>query len=163
MSYLPRTDQDPAFPPFQQHYPQHPKIPMHLSPLDSSTHQHSSPQPIQDHQQLPKVGQTRCCEFSEISDRSSARPLIEFLLIEDWALLSSSLHFLALDPVLSYHLQDQAIQLIDKSLLDFVHPEEQASARHDLGGVLEDRTLHGSVTRSACRYFSTYLHFTSCI
>ncbi|GJE96612.1 hypothetical protein PsYK624_128110 [Phanerochaete sordida] len=74
---------------------------------------------------LPKVGQTRCY----------------------WALLSTHLNFVYLDPVLQSHLEDQADALIGKSLLTFVHPDEQASARNDLGGVLESRTLHGSVTR----------------
>ncbi|TDL25453.1 hypothetical protein BD410DRAFT_784439 [Rickenella mellea] len=82
-------------------------------------------QPYHEQTQLPKVGQTRCY----------------------WTLLNSSLHFLALDPVLTYHLQEQAPLLLEKCLLDFVHPEEQASARHDLGGVLQERTLHGTVTR----------------
>ncbi|KAF8071733.1 hypothetical protein FPV67DRAFT_1667202 [Lyophyllum atratum] len=75
---------------------------------------------------LPKVGQTRCY----------------------WALLSSELQFIYLDPVLQSHLEEQAELLVGKSLLSFVHPDEQASAKNDLGGVLESRTLHGSVTRA---------------
>ncbi|KAG6830644.1 hypothetical protein H0H92_015541 [Tricholoma furcatifolium] len=74
---------------------------------------------------LPKVGQTRCY----------------------WALLSADLEFIYLDPVLQFHLEEQAPLLLAKSLLSFVHPEEQASAKLDLGGVLDSRTLHGSVTR----------------
>lgn len=65
----------------------------------------------------------------------------------DWAMLSTDLHFIYLDPVLQNHLQEQADSLVGKSLLSFVHPEEQASAKQDLGGVLDSRTLHGSVTR----------------
>jgi hypothetical protein len=52
-----------------------------------------------------------------------------------------------MDPVLQSHLDAQADLLVGKSLLDFVHPDEQASAKQDLGSVLESRTLHGSVTR----------------
>ncbi|KAI0368748.1 hypothetical protein BV20DRAFT_980514 [Pilatotrama ljubarskyi] len=74
---------------------------------------------------LPKVGETRCY----------------------WTLLTSDLHFLYLDPVLASHLGEQAEYLVGKSLLDYVHPDEQASAKVDLGAVLESRTLHGSVTR----------------
>ncbi|TFK47861.1 hypothetical protein OE88DRAFT_753790 [Heliocybe sulcata] len=74
---------------------------------------------------MPKVGETRCY----------------------WALLNADLQFLYLDPVLASHLGPQAEALIGKPLLAFVHPDEQASARHDLGSVLESRTLHGSVTR----------------
>ncbi|KIJ67065.1 hypothetical protein HYDPIDRAFT_109065 [Hydnomerulius pinastri MD-312] len=74
---------------------------------------------------LPKVGETRCY----------------------WSLLSSDLHFIYLDPVLASHLDDQAGLLIGKSLLSFVHPEEQATARGDLAEALEQRTMHGSVTR----------------
>ncbi|KAG6837374.1 hypothetical protein H0H93_010532 [Arthromyces matolae] len=77
------------------------------------------------HGGLPKVGQTRCY----------------------WALLDSELHFVYLDPVLQSHLEEQSSLLRGKSLLDFVHPDEYASARIDLGGVLDSRTLHGSVTR----------------
>lgn len=65
----------------------------------------------------------------------------------DWALLNTQLNFVYLDPVLASHLQEQADLLIGRSLLAFVHPDEQASAEQDLGGVLDSRTLHGSVTR----------------
>ncbi|KAJ7227138.1 hypothetical protein GGX14DRAFT_548057 [Mycena pura] len=74
---------------------------------------------------LPAVGQTRCY----------------------WALLSSSLQFIYLDPVLAYHLGSEAQELVGKSLITFVHPDEQSSAQQDLGSVLDSRTLHGSVTR----------------
>ncbi|TFK40313.1 hypothetical protein BDQ12DRAFT_628218 [Crucibulum laeve] len=93
-----------------------------------STAPDNDPQPYSADQppiSLPKVGQTRCY----------------------WALLSSELHFLYLDPVLSEHLCEQSKLLVGKPLLQFVHPDEQASAKQDLGGVLESRTLHGSVTR----------------
>ncbi|KAL6302350.1 hypothetical protein BKA93DRAFT_736867 [Sparassis latifolia] len=73
----------------------------------------------------PRTGQTRCY----------------------WTLLTPDLTFLYLDPVFSSHLQEQADLLVGKSLLAFVHPDEQASAKLDLGSVLESRTLHGSVTR----------------
>ncbi|EMD34132.1 hypothetical protein CERSUDRAFT_117628 [Gelatoporia subvermispora B] len=73
----------------------------------------------------PKPGQTRCY----------------------WSLLTPELSFLYLDPVLATHLGEQADLLIGKSLLTFVHPDEQDSARLDLGSVLDSRTLHGSVTR----------------
>lgn len=65
----------------------------------------------------------------------------------DWSLLSEDLHFLYVDPVLQNHLDAQANAFIGKSLIEFVHPDEQASAKQDLGDVLASRTLHGSVTR----------------
>ncbi|KAF8348816.1 hypothetical protein F5887DRAFT_1059806 [Amanita rubescens] len=64
-----------------------------------------------------------------------------------WALLNSSLDFIYLDPILSSHLADQAGLLLNKSLIDYVHPDEQASAKHDIGGVVERKTMHGSITR----------------
>jgi len=89
---------------------------------------------------LPRLGQTRCCEHA----RSFPDP---FNPPPDWALLSSDLHFIYLDPLLASHLAEQAESLVGKSLLAFVHPEEQASAKSDLGGVLQSKHLHGSVTR----------------
>ncbi|KAF9450343.1 hypothetical protein P691DRAFT_476612 [Macrolepiota fuliginosa MF-IS2] len=77
------------------------------------------------HHLLPRLGHTRCY----------------------WALLSADLQFIYLDPVLAYHLDAQADLLVGKSLLSFVHPDEQASAKTDLRSVLDSRTLHGSVTR----------------
>ncbi|KAJ7475802.1 hypothetical protein FB451DRAFT_1244826 [Mycena latifolia] len=82
--------------------------------------------PTSDHpSKLPAVGQTRCY----------------------WSLLSATLQFIYLDPVLAYHLGAEAQELVGKSLINFVHPDEQSSAQQDLGSVLESRTLHGSVTR----------------
>ncbi|KIY43960.1 hypothetical protein FISHEDRAFT_77882 [Fistulina hepatica ATCC 64428] len=64
-----------------------------------------------------------------------------------WALLSADLTFIYLDPVFAAHLEAQAENLIGKALLQFVHPDEQQSAKADLANVMESRTLHGSVTR----------------
>ncbi|KAI0768048.1 hypothetical protein BD413DRAFT_566287 [Trametes elegans] len=123
-------------------HPAHPsRVPMHaLSSFDNLPPQsfpQVSPAPMvpnpTQHSQLsdrspiglPKLGETRCY----------------------WTLLTSDLTFLYLDPVLASHLGEQAEHLVGKSLLDYVHPEEKASAREDLGAVLDSRTLHGSVTR----------------
>ncbi|KAI0049763.1 hypothetical protein FA95DRAFT_1537482 [Auriscalpium vulgare] len=103
--------------------PHFPVLPVHAPrpavPVPSYDDNHPS-----DHS-LPKLGETRCY----------------------WTLLSSDLVFVYLDPVLSFHLQDQAGLLVGKPLLDFVHPDEHASAKQDLGNVLQSRHLHGSVTR----------------
>jgi len=79
-------------------------------------------------------------------------------------MLSADLQFIYLDPVLASHLEEQADLLVGKSLLSFVHPDEQASAKVDLGGVLESRTLHGSVTRYASFLFSSlsFSQFAPC-
>ncbi|KAI0264492.1 hypothetical protein BC834DRAFT_937825 [Gloeopeniophorella convolvens] len=95
---------------------------INMAPFDALSVHHSAQTP--DHR-LPKVGETRCY----------------------WTLLSSDLRFVYLDPVLSYHLVDQADLLIGRPLLEFVHPDEQTSAKNDLGNVLSTRALHGSVTR----------------
>ncbi|KZT73143.1 hypothetical protein DAEQUDRAFT_722264 [Daedalea quercina L-15889] len=100
-----------------------------LPPLPSAPPTPSTtvpPSPVQDRPvALPRLGQTRCY----------------------WCLLTPDLQFIYLDPVLAHHLGEQADLLIGKSLLTYVHPDEQASAKLDLGSVLESRTLHGSVTR----------------
>ena len=78
-------------------------------------------------------------------------------------MLSADLQFIYLDPVLQSHLEEQAESLLGRSLLSFVHPDEQASAKQDLGGVLNNRTLHGSVTRyvpfSLCQMLLNPLYF----
>jgi hypothetical protein len=147
---------------------------VNMSTFDSLSAQHSAQPP--DHG-LPKVGETRCCQCISITyftflrgDRSfihcfiypptffasssasiniSADPPSLFSYYSDWTLLSSDLRFVYLDPVLSSHLVDQAEDLIGRSLLEFVHPDEQASAKTDLGNVLSTKALHGSVTRYA--------------
>ncbi|TFY65049.1 hypothetical protein EVG20_g5732 [Dentipellis fragilis] len=108
------------------HHHHHRQLRMPLPPpsFDSlSVHTPSPPDHLA--HKFPKLGETRCY----------------------WTLLSSDLRFVYLDPVLTYHLVDEAPLVIGKSVFDFVHPDEQASAKHDLGNVLESRTLHGSVTR----------------
>lgn len=69
------------------------------------------------------------------------------LTATDWTLLSADLEFLYVDPVLHAHLGPQANAIVGRRLLDFVHPDEHASAQQDLRKVLQSRTLHGSVTR----------------
>lgn len=125
----------------------------HHHPRQMASAYHAPPTPLshgpdQPPVSLPKVGQTRCCESLSIPGRS--HPSIILLTTKrppDWAMLSADLQFIYLDPVLASHLEDQAELLVGKSLLSFVHPDEQASANQDLGGVLQSRTLHGSVTR----------------
>ncbi|KAH8100079.1 hypothetical protein BXZ70DRAFT_1025238 [Cristinia sonorae] len=119
---------------------------------------HSSLYPDHPPPPLPKVGETRCCEFISpplTNDRSSIVNIRFYISTEpseltsppDWSLLSPDLRFLYVDPVLASHLAEQADDILGKTLLTYVHPDEQASAKHDLGSVLESRTLHGSVTR----------------
>ncbi|KAF8604222.1 hypothetical protein BDV93DRAFT_110352 [Ceratobasidium sp. AG-I] len=64
-----------------------------------------------------------------------------------WSLLDAELRYLYLDPACNVHMGEQAQALIGTCLLDYVHPDEQHSARADLRNVLDSRTLHGSVTR----------------
>ncbi|THV03223.1 hypothetical protein K435DRAFT_775111 [Dendrothele bispora CBS 962.96] len=69
-----------------------------------------------------------------------------------WTLLSTDLRFIYLDPVLQFHLEEQATELLGESLLTFVHPDEQATAKVDLGEVLASKNFHGSITRTRfCR------------
>jgi hypothetical protein len=68
-----------------------------------------------------------------------------------WALLSPSLHFVFLDPVLETHLQGQREGFLGSCLFDYVHPGEEASMRGDLlrginGGGVEGAGVFGCVT-----------------
>ncbi|KAI0033555.1 hypothetical protein K488DRAFT_69807 [Vararia minispora EC-137] len=89
---------------------------------------------------VPTVGQTRCY----------------------WTLVSSALTFVYLDPVLAHHLQDQAELLIGKSIIDFVHQDEQQSAQRDLTEVFHSGNLDGTLTRQASPSHppSTPVHLT---
>ena len=127
-------------------------------PSAQSNFPHPSHLSDRPHITLPRLGQTRCCEFFPVCRRSfidrtcppSPVPfpcLLANIIAIDWTLLTADLTFLYLDPVLASHLGEQADLLIGKPLLAYVHPDEQASAKVDLGAVLESRTLHGSVTR----------------
>ncbi|KAH9959602.1 hypothetical protein BC827DRAFT_493301 [Russula dissimulans] len=127
MSYIanphrPYDSPDPSTYSHSQLSPQNTRNILGVASFDTLSAHHSAQSP--DHR-LPKVGETRCY----------------------WTLLSADLHFVYLDPVLSYHLVDQADLLIGQSLFKFVHPDEQASAKNDLGNVLKSKALHGSVTR----------------
>ncbi|KAH7341673.1 hypothetical protein B0J17DRAFT_268063 [Rhizoctonia solani] len=64
-----------------------------------------------------------------------------------WNLLDSELRYLYLDPTCFAHMGKEAEKVIGTCLLEYVHPDEQESARADLRNVLDSRTLHGSVTR----------------
>ena len=146
LQQMPTSTSSPSSPSYDEYSSQP------LPPQSNCTPQlQNSPSLVFDHSatNLPKVGETRCCVFS--NDRVSITS-IPLTCLADWSLLSSDLHFIYMDPVLASHLAEQADSLVGKSLLAFVHPDEQASAEHDLGGVLESRTLHGSITR--CLSFS---------
>jgi hypothetical protein len=82
-----------------------------------------------------------------VRDLSCDRSSIVSAVSAVWALLNSSLDFIYLDPVLASNLSEQSNLLLGKSLITYVHPDEQASAKHDIGGVVERKTMHGSITR----------------
>jgi hypothetical protein len=65
----------------------------------------------------------------------------------DWALLSSDLSFRYIDPVFTVHAGDQAQAILSCNLLDFVHPVEREHARADLKQIIDEKGLHGSITR----------------
>ncbi|KAJ3776065.1 hypothetical protein FB446DRAFT_722680 [Lentinula raphanica] len=60
-----------------------------------------------------------------------------------WALLSADLEFMYLDPALQ---SDLGGTVVGRSLLEFVHPEEQSTAELDLRLVLQSKTVYGSIT-----------------
>lgn len=74
-----------------------------------------------------------------------------------WSILSPSLDFVFVDPILHTHLGEEMSNFMGSNLLDYVHPEEVASLKADLvsgGGIgsggVESGGVFGSVTR--CRY-----------
>ncbi|KAL8276219.1 hypothetical protein RQP46_011380 [Phenoliferia psychrophenolica] len=74
-----------------------------------------------------------------------------------WAVLSPSLDFVFVDPILHTHLADESPKFVGTNLLDYVHPEEVKNLRKDLvsergpgSGGVESGGVFGSVTR--CRY-----------
>ncbi|KAG9013883.1 hypothetical protein FRB94_004263 [Tulasnella sp. JGI-2019a] len=75
--------------------------------------------------QAPRLGQTRCY----------------------WTVLSAQLTFMYLDPTLQLHMSRQGPLMAGRSILDFVHPDEVASARRDLSRVSQNKEINGSVTR----------------
>lgn len=70
-----------------------------------------------------------------------------------WAILSRSLQFVYLDPILHDHLGGEVPLFLSCNLLDFVHPDEVASLKLDLLPVegvvsgVEAAGVFGSVTR----------------
>lgn len=65
----------------------------------------------------------------------------------DWALLSSQLSFMFLDPTLQLHMSLEGPTLAGRSILDFVHPDEVVSARRDLLRTARHKEINGSVTK----------------
>lgn len=90
-----------------------------------------------------------CCEF--FPKQPNLIGQLFFLLnwshVLDWALLSTDLQFIYVDPIFQFFLKEQASHIIGKSLLQFIHPEEQSTAQRDLGNALNSKTLHGTITR----------------
>lgn len=78
-------------------------------------------------------------------------------LISDWTLLDANLRFVFTDPVLTYHLKEQAGDLIGRTLQEFIHPDERESASKDLALVIQQQAIHGTVTRYVQALFSDYL------
>lgn len=103
-------------------------------------YQHSTRQHHQ-HGQVPTValGRTRCY----------------------WSILSPTLEFVFLDPILHTHLGQESTRFIGSNLLDYVHPDERASLREDLmpkvgdAGGIEGSGVFGSITRSVLPSFFT--------
>jgi hypothetical protein len=70
-----------------------------------------------------------------------------------WCILSPTLHFVFVDPILHTHLEEQSKAFIGSNLLDYVHPDERQSLREDLmpkvgdAGGIEGSGVFGSITR----------------
>lgn len=98
----------------------------------SSCFSHSFTSPsLSNLEELPKLGSIRCY----------------------WTILSPSLDYVYLDPMLERHLGEFAQQFLGSNLLDFVHPDERDQLAEDLlprpdriAGV-ETAGVFGSVTR----------------
>ncbi|GAA6063871.1 hypothetical protein JCM10212_003607 [Sporobolomyces blumeae] len=79
----------------------------------------------------PQIGSTRCY----------------------WVIMSPSLEFMYLDPILEYHMVEYSRTLIGYNLLDFVHPDERNRLAQDLlpdpnrSAGVKTAGVFGSVTR----------------
>ena len=94
-------------------------------------HAFTSPPLSINSEEIPKLGSIRCY----------------------WTILSPSLDYVYLDPLLEHHLGEHAQQFLGSNLLDFVHPDERDQLAEDLlpkpdriAGV-ETAGVFGSVTR----------------
>ncbi|SCV73548.1 BQ2448_7474 [Microbotryum intermedium] len=75
-----------------------------------------------------------------------------------WSILSPSLDYIAVDPILHAHLKEQKDSFLGTNMLDYVHPDERDALRADLmpnpgrdgQSGIEQAGIFGSVTR--CRY-----------
>ncbi|GAA6007102.1 hypothetical protein JCM10207_001508 [Rhodosporidiobolus poonsookiae] len=104
--------------------------PTYSLPPATPTHPHNGPSSPG----VPDIGRIRCY----------------------WTILSPSLDFVFLDPILEHHTGEWSNKLIGTNLLDWVHPDDRAQLTEDLlpredevAGV-ESAGVFGSVTR--CRY-----------
>ncbi|SGZ01720.1 BQ5605_C033g11162 [Microbotryum silenes-dioicae] len=100
-------------------------------PLSSNSYSSSTPKP-----NTVALGRTRCY----------------------WSILSPSLDYIAVDPILDAHLKEQKDRFLGTNMLDYVHPDERDALRADLmpnpgrdgHSGIEQAGIFGSVTR--CRY-----------
>ncbi|KAL1413355.1 hypothetical protein Q8F55_001114 [Vanrija albida] len=76
-----------------------------------------------------------------------------------WALLAPTYHndthgnpklelkFVYMDPVLATHLAAQKMSMLQRGVIEFIHPGEREQARNDLASAISSDDLQGSVTR----------------
>ncbi|KAG8908506.1 hypothetical protein FRB99_005865 [Tulasnella sp. 403] len=124
----PYHTEQPCYPQQSFYTPHRPLIPHHAAPPQNMIPAYSfgASELTQSDLNAPKLGETRCY----------------------WALLSSHLTFVFLDPVLQMHMSSQGPLLAARCILDFIHPDEVDSARKDLRQVLDAKEVNGSVTRA---------------
>ncbi|WWC71461.1 uncharacterized protein I206_105418 [Kwoniella pini CBS 10737] len=93
---------------------------------------------------IPRVGAIRCY-WALLTPRYTPLPPNQDGTPSTGSKLE--LKFLHPDPMLGYHLSKQKLSMMERSVIEFIHPAEREQARKDLTSAISADDLQGSVTR----------------
>ncbi|GAA6039317.1 hypothetical protein JCM8097_003262 [Rhodosporidiobolus ruineniae] len=140
LSYAPLAASAPAhFPgypptPYSSGPTPQPTLPPFLDPFNPNSHQQPPSFPPT-HAQVDTSPGTAVAQLGLVPPIGGMRCY--------WTILSPTLEFTFLDPILEYHTGEWANKLVGTNLLDYVHPEDQAQLREDLMPSEEEDEVKG--------------------